>query len=248
MGSTGGTQEGEAIRDAILAAALDADLITVRANLGRFAADIFTRSGTYLHAGGLIVGPDRAAGASPSGNGSDETVAVSVLLRVAAQLVGGAMLLFEHRQTYAAAALLRQLVEVEYLGWAFEARTGEGQRWLRSDYDERRKFFSPSKLQKAAQGRFRGVDYSYHCEHGGHPVPGPANLLLKGDDALAQLMIADLLGHAGRTWDHIVGWARDASHGDLVLRHREEMLKRFVAWKETDPLANLPPPPLPERQ
>ena len=68
---------------------------------------------------------------------------------------------------YAAAALVRQLVEVEYLAWAFDARDSDAERWLRSTAEERRDFFAPAKLRKAAQGKFRGKDYGHHCEMGG---------------------------------------------------------------------------------
>src|ERR1700730_3113518 len=67
--------------------------------------------------------------------------------------------------------LLRQMVEIEYLAWAVETRGGDGERWLRSDQQQRQSFCTPVKLRKAAQGRFRGKDYGYHCELGGHPVP-----------------------------------------------------------------------------
>jgi hypothetical protein len=60
---------------------------------------------------------------------------------------------------------------------------------------------------------------------------------------ISQLLLSDLLGHAGRIWDHLVRWARDKSYGTPILNRREEMLRRSTAWKERDPLVGLPPPP-----
>lgn len=166
---------------------------------------------------GHIVRPDRVAGLSPFGHGSDETVAVSILLQIAAQLVSASADLFGDGRSYAAAALVRQVVEVEYLAWAIEAKNGEGERWLRSDKKQRESFFTPAKLRKAAVGKFRGQDYGYHCEAGGHPVPG-STLLLQCSSEVSQLLLSDLLGHAGQIWEHFVGWAKGSTHGNPILK------------------------------
>lgn len=137
----------------------------------------------------------------------------------------------------------RQIVEVEYLAWAFEARDRDAERWLRSTRQERETFFKPVKLREAAKGKFRGVDYSYHCELGGHPVPGGTVLLDDSDLSVPQLLLSDVLGHAGNIWDHAAGWARNNSHGEPLLSRNTAMAKRFKAWKEMDPLVDLPPPP-----
>ncbi len=226
----------------IRAAAKDASLRLHRTELATLATDVFSRVGQELHVLGHIVGADRQSGQSPFGHGTDETVGVSLLFRIAAQLSSAAMELFAGGHNYAAAALLRQIVEIEYLAWAFETRDRDAERWLRSDRKERERFFSPRKLRDAANDRFRGKDYGYHCELGGHPVPTAPMLLAENSD-LPQLLIADLLGHLGRIWDHLVGWARNSSHGDPILQWHSRMLDRFTAWKSLDPLSALPPPP-----
>lgn len=231
----------QAVQDTIRIAARDASFIALRFELARFAAQTFASSGEELHMLGHIVGPDRKAGLSPFGHGSDETVAVSTLLRVATQLVSGSTDLFQDGRSYAAAALLRQLVEVEYLAWAFETNNAEGERWLRSDKKQREQFFTPAKLRKAAAGKFRGQDYGYHCEFGGHPVPS-AGPLLQGGPEITQLLLSDLLGHAGRVWDHLVRWAHGKPHGTPILDRNEKMVAKFMEWKSIDPLVGLPPP------
>jgi hypothetical protein len=228
-------------QEAMRAAATDCSVANLRQDLARFTADAFSKSGSLLHVIGHIIGSDRVENRSPFGHGSDETVAVSLLLRIGSELVSASTDLFADGRHYAAAALLRQLVEIEYLAWAFEAKDQEGERWLRSTKEERQTFFTPAKLRKASSGHFRSVDYGFHCELGGHPVPG-ATLLLKDDRVVAQLLLSDLLGHTGRIWNHVVGWARANGLGEQVYDLNEEMARRYAEWKMADLLVTLPPP------
>ena len=222
-------------------AAVDARLMDIREQLARFTSTTFAATGDLLHVSGHIIGSDRINQQSPFGHGSDETVSVSLLLRIGSELVSAAVDLFGDGRHYAAAALLRQLVEVEYLAWAFDANRDEGARWLRSTPSERQSFFTPAKLRKAAGDRFRGKDYGYHCELGGHPVPG-ATLLLKNDTVVSQLLLSDLLGHTGRIWDHVVSWTGRNGYGQYVQHFNNEMVKKYCEWKEADLLVKLPPP------
>jgi hypothetical protein len=225
-------------------AALDDALVLMRRELLGFTAGLFSQVGEELHEVGHIFGPDRASGASPAGHGSDEIVAVSLLLRIAGQLTSASSDLFADGRHYAAAALLRQMVEIEYLAWAFQTGDNEGAKWLRSNAEERRSFFTPAKLRKAANGKFRGEDYGHHCEFGGHPVPGSA-VLLQNSQTISQLLVADLLGHTGRIWDHLVGWAA-SNEWAIPLRSRQKnMLSKYLAWKSADSLASLPSPGTP---
>jgi hypothetical protein len=186
-----------ASRDEIIAAALNADIVTVRMSLARFTATIFQDVGKELHLFGHFLGGDRRAGLSPFGHGNDAAVAVSMLLRIGSQLVSASADLIADGRHYAGCALIRQLVEAEYLAWAFETKDAEAARWFRSTLDERKSFFTPAKLRAAAGKRFRSIDYSFHCELGGHPVPR-SWILLNDADAMAQLMLSDCLGHSGR--------------------------------------------------
>jgi len=231
----------ELTREAILATAKDPHLITLRLALAKFTSEQFHQMGRLLHLTGHIIGEDRTTGASPFGHGSDEIVAISVLLRIASQLVSASADLFMDGRSYAAAALLRQMVEIEYLAWAFETRDRDAERWLRSNEQDRQDFFKPSKLRKASQGRFRGKDYGYHCELGGHPVP-KATILLADDLAISQLLLSDLLGHVGRIWDHLVGWAK-LNNEEVILTRIPEMSSKFGEWLSKDILVDLPPPP-----
>ena len=232
----------EPTQEAMEAAADDKDAILSRSDLARFSAGQLVETGTELHLIGHLLGSDRTLGRSLFGHGNDETVAVSVLLRVAGQLTSASADLFADGRYYAASALVRQMVEIEYLAWAFETHNGEGERWLRSTKDERQKFFTPAKLRAAAgQETFRGKDYGYHCELGGHPVP-QAGILLEGSFAVGQLMLSDLLGHVGRIWDHLCGWAGQNKNGGPILQRSQQMSAKFQEWKLKDKLVDLPPP------
>lgn len=214
-----------------------------RYELALYASKVFSTVGERLHVFGHIIGSDRKDGKSPFGHGSDEAVGVSLLLRMAAQLVSASADLLVQGRPYAGAALLRQIVEIEYLSWAFETRDRDAERWLRSDKNERDTFFRPAKLRKAAQGRFRSQDYGYHCELGGHPVPG-GTLLLNNDDSTPQLLLSDLVGHAGRIWDHFLRYAEKYEIYVPIFREEADgMAQRFQTWKSVDRLCNLPPPP-----
>ncbi len=226
----------------IRTAALDPFQIEMRRHLAKFTSNIFYLVGEELEVTGHLFGSDKQSGLSPFGHGKDATVAVSMLLQIGSQLVSASADLYKDGRHYAASALVRQLVEVEYLAWAFEANNEESSRWLRSTHDERKNFFSPAKLRKAAGEHFRSLDYSYHCELGGHPVPG-SWILLNGDEAYAQLMLSDCLGHSGRIWDHLVGWARQNTHGSAILLKSKEMSENYFNWKKVDQLLNLPAPP-----
>ena len=212
-----------------------------RDELARFAAGTFSDAGEKLNEFATMRRDTK------SGNTANETIdeaaTVSILLQISSQLVSASADLFSDGRNYAAAALLRQMVEVEYLAWAVDVRDQDGKRWLRSDKKQRTTFFSPAKLRKAAKGKFRSQDYSFHCEFGGHPTPVGAAMLLNRNQAEAQILLTDLLGHAGRIWDHVVRWAKRSPHGGPILEHSQQMLARFSAWKSKDPLTKLPPPP-----
>lgn len=242
MENTQGTRPRiELTKEAISAAAMDEVQSACRRDLAQFSSATFREAGAELNVLGHLLGTDRVRGVSPFGHGNDETVAVSMLLLIGSELISASADLFASRRAYAAAALVRQMVEVEYLAWAFETRDGDAERWLRSDKEERQEFFKPAKLRAAAQGKFRSKDYGHHCDMGGHPTP-VAGMLLSGDAAVSQLLLSDLLGHVGRIWDHLVGWARESENGAPILVRGAEMSRRFQEWKALDALVDLPPP------
>src|SRR6266851_2235856 len=128
----------------------------------------FHSVGRILWTGGYIIGGDRVGGRSPFGFGSDAVVGLAIVAQTAGELCSGMALLLGHGNDYSAAALLRQLVEVEYLAWAFAEDEDEAAEWLRSTRDERLQRWQPRHMRDRSAGRFRGSDYALHCELGGH--------------------------------------------------------------------------------
>jgi hypothetical protein len=61
-----------------------------------------------------------------------DLIALSILLKMAGELTTSATKLFSAGSHYAGAALLRQLVEIEYLTWNFKEKTRTPASWLDS--------------------------------------------------------------------------------------------------------------------
>lgn len=222
------------------------ELAKMRCETGNFVADSFRQFGECLQAIGVISGEDRINKSSPFEFGSDEIFGMSLILRIGSEMSSSTIGLFQAKQTYAASALLRQMVEVEYLTWAFEHRHGDAEKWLRSDKNQRWEIFSPAKLRKAAGKKFRAKDYGYHCDMGGHPTPS-AMMLLKNDPLVIQLLLSDLLGHMSGIWGHFVGWGKQRQELKSTFEHFQSLGeatgKCLRDWKASDPLVGLGPPP-----
>lgn len=233
---------GDEIRSVIARASQDPAQRKARLDFLSCASDAFRDVGEMLHVFGHILGDDRKSGLSPFGHGDDEKVGIALLLQIAAQIVSASTQLLQDGRAYAGCALIRQLVEVEYLAWAFETRDAEAARWLRSDKKERQNFFAPRILRDAANGKFRAKDYSYHCEMGGHPTPF-ASSLLKNDDEINQLMLGDMITHARKIWVHLGTWAVGSNAGSMFHKHNDRLFELWSAWRQIDELCEMPPPP-----
>jgi hypothetical protein len=104
--------------------------------------------------------------------------AVAIVAQIGAELAVGATHLYQAHRWYAGAALVRQLIEVEYLLFLFATDDDEPERWLDASDAEAKKTFSPSEMRQRSGGRFLVDEYQTHCKIGGHPrVSG--HLLLK---------------------------------------------------------------------
>jgi hypothetical protein len=158
---------------------------------------------------------------------------------VAGELVDGALELFRSGNLYGAAALIRQLVEAEYLAWAFAEEPDEAAMWLASTHDDRRAMWQPRHLRERSGGRFRGSDYGQHCERGGHPTP-QARLLVRGGWTAAEwvdLWRYDLVLHAVSTWKYIEAAANSLGWPLRPPEPFEATLSGMVEhWETTDPL------------
>lgn len=139
---------------------------------------------------------------------SSDVLAVGIILKMAGDLVSGVTDLLRAKRFYAGAALMRQIVEIEYLMWAFNDGSVTPTKWLNSTHRERLKLFAPRVIRKTSRGRFLDKDYQGHCENGGHPVPIGMNFFGKGSESYSQLFLADMITHGWRIWDEFVKWAK----------------------------------------
>jgi hypothetical protein len=183
----------------------------------RTLASTFAAVGNLLWVGGYIIGPDRVSGDSPFRFGSDACVGLGTVTQVAGELTAGAVILLERDNLYAAAALVRQMVEAEYLAWAFAEDHAEAAAWLRASREDRLKTWRPAELRKRSGGRFRAADYAWHCERGGHPTPDAMALLPDHSrrDSVTYWWL-DLAAHSVSAWEYISAAADDFGWGAQV--------------------------------
>jgi len=152
-----------------------------------------------------MFGPHRVSGESRHGFGDDRVVGVATLAQIGGELARGAVELLRAGNRYAAAALIRQLFEVEYLTHAFAGDHESAAAWLRANGKERREFWSPQKLRDRADGAFIDEHFWSHCERGGHPtLEGVALLPDHTRQIDASLLWVDLAGHLARIWRHVL--------------------------------------------
>lgn len=167
-------------------------------------ARALSRLGHVLWVTGYLIGSDRVSGASPFRFGDDRAVGVAIVAQMGGELASGAVSLLKATNQYAAAALTRQLVEVEYLACAFADQHDIAAEWLRADREERLKFWSPARLRERADSRFLKTDYWHHCEMGGHPAT-PGMQLLPGHVTMhIAYLWTDLAWHLVGIWNAVI--------------------------------------------
>ena len=192
----------------------------------------------FVH--GHIIGDDRKTGVSPFGHGTDAIVAVAKLLRVAASLLEGCASLLGQHNNYASSALSRQLVEIEYLTWTFNHEPESASSWLRSDKEQRMKFFSPARMRQRSDGWFKKSDYANHCELGGHPVPN-SEVLLQENELTSQVVMADCAMHSRNIFFYASTFLGE--HGLPVDLANNEAKKALDDWWQIEEIKHLPPTP-----
>ncbi len=217
-----------AYRDALL----NPQAQLVRREFARSVATSLRKSGGALWAFGLADDPVRRA--------------VSIGVQMGGALADGSISLLELENWYGAAALLRQLVEVEYLPWLFAEDPEEAKAWLVASQDDLRRTYSPATMRKRSQGRFRDEEYWTHCDLGGHQNPRAHFLLservLPSDvSAFGPLewMWVELGQHLARLWrlfsqcmDH-----KSLKTITVVADCFAEVDERLLKWHEDDPCA-----------
>jgi hypothetical protein len=177
------------------------------------------------------------------GEAFSEFRAVSTVVCMAAELAETAVVMAEKRRYYAVAAVIRQLIECEYLLTLFNEDLGHARRWREGTPDEIRESFTPAKMRKLV-GKFSNEEYWEHCSTGGHPAPKGARLLEKLDPARQWWPVAgaelttDLGLHLQRIWKAVD--ALLVKHHARYERVRADQRLRaedaWSNWQEADPL------------
>jgi len=126
---------------------------------------------------------------------------IALLCRLVSGLGQGIATLLGEDNVYGASALLRQLVEIEYLafvGFQDPQRIGD---WHASDQETLRKGFTPQKMRAESGGLFADQEYWLHCQIGGHPNPKAWMLFHETNGANQICFIApDSVHHLRRLW------------------------------------------------
>jgi hypothetical protein len=157
-------------------------------------------------------------------------------------MIHGATGLVAEHNPYAAAALVRQLVEIEYLTWAFAEDQEDASSWLRSSRTDRLQRWQPRHLRKRSQGRFRGFDYAEHCNLGGHPTPEGVRTLVADTAPIrnGELIVSEAAHHGSSAWHYaysahtIVGAGSDLFGSEL----NEVVADSERSWHQQDQLAS----------
>jgi hypothetical protein len=154
------------------------------------------------------------------------------------ELVFAASGMLSGDQHYAGSALVRQVVEIEYLTWTFKEGHASVNAWYNSTHKERMEVFAPRQLRENAKGRFLSKDYADHCEQGGHPTPRGIHFLGGKNPGGAQVMLVDLLTHSWRTWDQVFVWLLRFVETNIIKMPRTALAikPRLGKWGEHDPL------------
>lgn len=176
------------------------------------------------------------------GQAFSEFRAVSTVACMAAELAEAAVDMAKKSRYYAMAAVIRQLIECEYLLTLFNDDLEHARRWRESTPDEVRRSFTPQTMRKLTG--FADEEYWKHCSTGGHPAPKGARLLEKLDPArqswpysAAELLI-DLGLHLHRIWKALdaVLVKHHARYGQVRADERRQAEEVWSRWLQADPV------------
>ncbi len=200
----------------------------------------------------LGVGDVRPAGkttqdrASADNQRLDAFRGTALLFQIAADLGASAVVLLQKERRYASFALVRQLIESEYLLTVFNNDFLEAGRWLRASPDEIRSQFMPKQTRKV--GGFDDHEYWKHCDRGGHPNPLGWYLLpynMTKDRERREALVTgecwtDLAHHLRRAWGAEVRLlvAHHARFGTVRKREITAVKKAYDDWCTVDVLAD----------
>jgi len=149
------------LKAAIVSAGHDEAAASCRRDLCDCMAIALEEAGKCLWLCGAVIGSDRVDGVSPFDFGSDATVGLGTVVQIAGELSAGVIALLGHGNRYSAAALLRQMVEVEYLAWAFAEDEEEAMKLVPEGIEGRVPYKGPVTfiVQQLVGGLKAGMGY-----------------------------------------------------------------------------------------
>jgi hypothetical protein len=166
-------------------------------------------------------------------------LAVALVLRILKELCGGMAALLSQENVYGAAALLRQVIEVEYLLFREVIEPGTLGRWYTLSSDDRRKMFTPARMRKDSAGRFSDSEYWSHCDLGGHPHPN-ARALLQGYEQpfkLKAYLFPDAIHHISRACESVDSIFRRSQFAEQLVPLTAPILASLGLWRaDEDPI------------
>jgi hypothetical protein len=133
-------------------------------------------------------------------------------------------------------ALVRQLVEVQYLADAFAADHEIAGDWMRADGNRRRSYWQPDQVRKRADGKFLPMDYWRHCDLGGHPTrEGLPMLPALSDRIPTAYWWTDLAGHLVAIWRAVVtAGAKHLGEGTDWIGEQADLDQAIAHWDNVD--------------
>lgn len=201
------------------------DLYPLRSQVCHLAADWLATVGDHLWVIGIL-------------SSEQETEAVGVLAQMIGQLGQEATGAFDRERYYAAAALVRQIVEAQYLMAVFRDDAKQRARWLNASTNRIEKSFRPGQMREA--GGFTISEYKQHCSWGGHPNPSARWMLPNhtGFPVAPDLLIVDLGQHLTEAVDLLVSVLPTLPMVDLdTLPSQGDLPETYRRWRAEDPMS-----------
>jgi hypothetical protein len=118
---------------------IDPQAVKLRESTCSSLADALATTGAVLWAFGLAEQPRPA---------------IAAAIQMGGERARGAVTLLRDNNRYGAAALVRQIVEIEYLLFLFAQDTDEPLRWASSDLKAVREQYQPARMRSGREGNF----------------------------------------------------------------------------------------------
>lgn len=224
MAGPGSDADRHRVLAQLKAAVSDSVAHELRVNCSASVANGLATTGKVMYVGGWLLKSRQLEG-------------LGTLAEMAGELAPEAVAAYKRQRWYAGAALVRQLIEAEYLVFLISRDPSVAEEWLAATPEKMRKEFTPARMRARASGMFRDKEYWLHCGLGGHPSPSARHLLASHPDPIGSKEIhwLDLAQHLERLWSHFCRAlhavdAFDAAPEEVVL----EVGRTVAAWCEGD--------------